>query len=597
MERSITNNLSDRIGEEVLVKGWLNSLRIMGKVNFLSLRDRGGTVQVVIENKEELQKVKHLQPGSVLSIKAEVKPSNQVENGFELINPTITIDVAVTDPLPIEYNKPELKADMETILDYRPLTLRNSKINAIFKIQATIVKSYRDFLTERGFTEFFGPNIISASSEGGTELFTVNYFHNEAKLSQSAQLYKQMMVGVYERVFAVMKCFRAEKSNTRRHLTEATQFEFEMGFIEDFTEIMDILEEILKYIITEVQKNNSKELKELGKELVSAPVDVSFPRVSFREALEIYFKRTGIDERNEIDLSPGAEKELCNYAREKFGTDFIYVTHFLTEKTAFYAHPNETDPTVSNYFDLLCREAEIVSGGQRINDYQMLAESLRSKGLDPNDFGDYLSIFKYGMPKHGGFGMGMERLTMLLLGLENIREATLFPSDPKRIASVRLSRNISKDFDLVTAVREFFNNQGVRYEYQKHEAVTTSEEASLARGTKLNEGIKAIILKGKKTGKNIMFCLPGDKRIDLAKVRELEGESFEFESPESIRSKFNIQVGGVPPLGFLINLKTYYSNEIKNQIKSNFNCGTREESITIKTTDLIKSVESEVEWC
>jgi len=596
MKRTISNDLSDKIGQQVLVKGWLNSLRIMGKLSFLVLRDRGGLVQIVIENKNEIQKVKFLQPGSVLSVTGEVKSTNQTEVGIELINPEITIESAVKEPLPIEYNKPEIKADMETILDHRPLTLRNQKINAVFKIQATIVQAYREFLVSQGFIEFFGPNIIGASSEGGTELFTVNYFDNEAMLSQSAQLYKQMMVGVYERVFALMKCFRAEKSNTRRHLTEATQFEFEMGFIEDFSEVMDMLESTIKYIINKVSLQNSHELKLLGVELAQAPEGVLFPRIKFRDALQLYFERTGKDERGEIDLSPDAEKDLCKYAREQYGTDFIFVTHFLTRKTAFYAYPNQENPEVSDYFDLLCREAEIVSGGQRIHEYDKLVSSLDSKGLDPESFRDYLAIFKYGMPKHGGFGMGMERLTMLLLGLDNIREATLFPSDPKRIASVRISRQVTAGKDMVRSIKHLFDKHEIKYKFQKHKAVTTSEEASIVRGTSLEDGIKALILRGKKTQGNIMVCLPATEKINMEELRQLEGEAFEFEKPEVIKEKFGLEVGGVPPFGFLFGLKTYFNQNIKDRTESNFNCGTREESMTVATRDLIKVVTGEVEW-
>ena len=218
MQRTISNELSNKVGEDVLVKGWLNAVRILGKISFMVIRDRGGMVQVVLEDKNEIEKVKNLQPGSIITVSGKVQEAKQAELGVEIVNPQVTVEIPVTTPLPVEYNKPELNAEMDTILDYRPLTLRNQKISSVFKIQATIVAAYREYLTSQGFTEFFGPNIISASSEGGTELFTVNYFDQEAKLSQSAQLYKQMMVGVYERVFALMKCFRAEKSATRRHL-------------------------------------------------------------------------------------------------------------------------------------------------------------------------------------------------------------------------------------------------------------------------------------------------------------------------------------------------------------------------------------------
>ena len=596
MERLITNDLSNKIGQQVLIKGWMNALRVLGNLGFMVIRDRGGMVQIVIEDKEQIKKVKHLQPGSIISVLGTVQQSEHTVTGVELISPEITVEFPVTSPLPVEYNKPDLKAEIDTILDYRPLTLRNPKISAVFKIQATIVKAYREYLITQGFTEFFGPNIIGASSEGGTELFTVNYFDQEAKLSQSAQLYKQMMVGVYERVFALMKCFRAEKSATRRHLTEATQFEFEMGFIEDFSEIMDMLENTVKYIVKSVQNENSNELKTLGVELAMAPEDVSFPRVTFKDALEIYYQRTGTDERHEIDLSPEAERELCKYAREEFGTDFIFVTHFLRKKTAFYAHPNDENPEVTNYFDLLCREAEIVSGGQRIHDHDMLEESLRLKDLNPDDFRDYLAIFKYGMPKHGGFGMGMERLTMLLLGLDNIREATLFPSDTKRIASVSIKQKAMEGSQLVQKIRKLFDEAGVEYEYQKHEPVRTSEEAAEVRGTKLEEGIKALILKGKKTGNNIMVCLPATEKVNMEKLKELEGESFEFEKPEVVKEKFGVEVGGVPPFGYLMGLKTYYSEAIKSHNNSNFNCGTREESITVDTVELIGVLEDNILW-
>lgn len=596
MQRLISNELTNKVGEEVLVKGWLNAIRVLGKISFMVIRDRGGMVQVVLEDKIETDKVKNLQPGSIITVTGKVQEAKQAELGVEIVNPQVIVEIPVTTPLPVEYNKSELNAEMDTILDYRPLTLRNQKISAVFKIQATIVAAYREYLTNQGFTEFFGPNVIGASSEGGTELFTVNYFDQEAKLSQSAQLYKQMMVGVYERVFALMKCFRAEKSATRRHLTEATQFEFEMGFIEGFEDVMDMLENTVKFIVKSVNEKNSKELKTLGVESALAPEDVSFPRISFKDALELYYKRTGNDERHEIDLSPEAERELCKYAREEFGTDFIFVTHFLRKKTAFYAHPNEENPEVTNYFDLLCREAEIVSGGQRIHEHDMMEESLRLKGLNPDDFRDYLAIFKYGMPKHGGFGMGMERLTMLLLGLENIREATLFPSDTKRIASVSLKRKVISGSQLVGKIKNVLDEAGVKYQYQKHAPVKTSEEAAEVRGTKLQEGLKALILKGKKSGKNIMVCIPATEKINMEKLRELEGEAFEFERAEVIKEKYGVEVGGVPPFGYLIGLKTYYSESVKSQKQSNFNCGTREESLTVETEMLLKVIDGEVTW-
>ncbi len=594
MSRTLINELKNHIGEQVTIKGWLHTLRELGKVNFLVIRERTGLGQIVIESKEELAKVHPLQPGSILTITGEVKENSAVENGCELVSPTITVEYAVSDVPPIEYTKPELMSDLDTILDYRPLSLRNRRIQAVFRIQATMVQAYREFLISEGFTEFFGPNIISASSEGGTELFTVNYFDKQVKLSQSAQLYKQMMVGVNERVFALMKCFRAEKSNTRRHLTEATQFEFEMGFIESFEDILDMLERTVKYIVKKIQSDRQSELKVLGVDLAKAPAEVAFPRIKFRDALQLYFERTGIDERHEIDLSPAAEKELCAYAREKHGTDFIFVTHFLRAKTAFYAHPNEEDPSVTNYFDLLGREAEITSGGQRIHEPEMLIESLRLKGLDPADFEDYISIFKFGMPKHGGFGMGMERLTMMLLGLDNIREATLFPSDTKRVASVKLQSKIYNGPEVGQQILKLLKDNDCEHHHLTHEPTPTSEDAARVRDIPLNTGIKALILKNKKNGENIMACVSADKKLDIKALGDKLETRFEFEKPEVIKEKYGLEIGGIPPWGNLLGLKTYYHSGIGNNEQAAFNNGAQTESVIMKSADLIKLVEPEM---
>lgn len=438
MQRTISSECKTQVGESVTLMGWLFNLRRLGKIAFLLLQDRGGIIQVVLENEDQIKKIASIQNGSILQITGTVKEAKNQELGVEISNPEIEILNSVTEPFSLDMTKAELNAELDVVLDYRPLTLRHRKNQAIFKLQAAIVKFYREILLDNDFVEFFGPNIINASSEGGAELFTVDYYNTKAMLSQSAQLYKQMMVGVHERVFALMKCYRAEKSATRRHLSEATQFEFEMGFIKDHTDVMDFLEKIIKYITLKINQTYQNELKILGVELPFAPEEKMFPRITFKEALELYYERTGKDERTEKDLSPAAEKELCKYAKEKYGVDYIFVEKFLRVKTAFYAKPNEEDPTVTNYFDLLGKECEIASGGQRINSYNELVESLKLKKLNPDDFTDYLSIFKFGMPSHGGFGMGLERLTMIMLGLENIREATLFPSDLKRIASKRI---------------------------------------------------------------------------------------------------------------------------------------------------------------
>lgn len=594
MERTLINSLKENINKEVLIKGSINNIRDLGKIMFLLLQDRSGIVQIVIEDKDIIGSIKVLQPGSILAVLGTVEETKSTLLGVEISKPQIEVLNPVKDVWPLDLTKKEVNASLETILDNRAISLRHQRYQAIFRIQAKIVQAYREFLINEGFIEFFGPNIIGASSEGGTELFKVDYFDNDAMLSQSAQLYKQMLVGVYERVFALMKCFRAENSNTRRHLTEATQFEFEMGFIEDFTEVMDMLELIIKHIVEKVNNECKADLDILKVELAKAPKEVPFPRIDFKDALELVFKRTGVDERNEQDLSPMAEGELCKYAREEFGTDFIFIPHFLRKKTAFYAKPNENDPIVTNYFDLLCREVEIASGGQRINDYDELVESLKMKGLDPNNFTDYLSIFKYGMPKHGGFGMGMERLTMMLLGLENIREATLFPSDPKRIAGVRISSSVYHGKEVMDEIIRRLTKNGITFKRVEHMEVSTSEESAKVRGTDLSEGVKAIILRSKKTGKNIMVCVPADLKVDLKIIESLEKDKFEFESKEVIKDRYDLEVGSIPPLGNLLGLKVYFDKRILEKDIAAFNCGTRTDSIIMAPKDLVRIISPEM---
>ncbi|MCB0749619.1 MAG: aspartate--tRNA(Asn) ligase, partial [Ignavibacteriae bacterium] len=514
--------------------------RSMGKIAFLVLRDRHGYIQIVIENKEDINKIKPLQPGSVLKINGEVKASDQTELGVEIINPEIEVEVPIDAVPPIEYNKPEITADLEVILDHRPIALRNRKIHAVFKIQAEIAHAYREYMRDVvGATEYFGPNVIGSSSEGGSEFFNVDYFGYKATLAQSSQLYKQIMVGVCERTFAIMPFFRAENSNTKRHLTEGKQMEFEMGFFDSWHEVMDVEEGAIKHIVNHVKNTCKRELGYLENNIVDVPMDKPFPRLTFAEAQEIYFKRTGIDERSENDLSPAAEKELCKYAKEEYGTDCIFITDWLTSKRPFYSFVSEENPDLTNTFDLLCGGTEITSGGQRCHTHQSLVDGLLRKEMNPENFEDYLSIFKYGMPPHGGFGLGLERLTMTILKLENVREASLFPSDPKRIAANRIKADILfGEENIRNEIVRLLNDSGCEYKNPNHKAVKTSEESAEIRGTKLEEGVKAIIVVGKTTGDNYQFCLPADRKLDFKAAEAIVGEKCTLEDPEVIKKRF-----------------------------------------------------------
>jgi len=519
--------------------------------------------------------------------------ASQAALGAELIHPHIDVDVPITDVPPIEYYKPEMGHALDFILDHRPIALRNRHLQAVFKIQGAIAHAYRLYMYDQvGAVEYFAPNLIGTSSEGGTEFFAVDYFGYTATLAQSSQLYKQMMVGVNERVFALMPFFRAENSNTPRHLTEGKQMEFEMGFFTHWHELLDIQEGCIKSIVKYLRTHCVEDITTLGHSLIQAPEEIPFPRLTFAEAQELYYTRTGVDERNEPDLSPAAERELCRYAKESFGTDLLFVIDWKTSKRPFYSYPMENKSELTNTFDLLCAGTEITSGGQRRHTYSSMVEGILSKGMDPKNFEDYLSIFRYGMPPHGGFGMGLERLTMTLLGLKNIREASLFPSDPKRIAGNRIKARIFFGGENIrNEILRLLKDQGLDYQHLKHEPTPTSEDSARVRKTSLEEGVKALVLKGKTSKKNYQFNIPSHLKLDMKAVAELVGEKCEFEEAKVILDRFGLGVGGIPPFGHLLNLDTFFDEQIKEKPQAAFNCGFQTESIVMKSDDLIKLVQ------
>lgn len=595
MHRTLAKEVPNSIGKHVVVRGWLNNLRAMGKLAFLLLRDRSGLIQVVIEDKAEIQKVSDLQPGSILTVHGRIVASNSAYKA-EVVDPKIVVDNPIREVPPIEYYKPELHNDLEFILDNRPIALRNRQLAAVFKIQAEIAHAYQLYMHDTvGAIEYFAPNIIGASSEGGAEFFNVDYFGYTATLAQSSQLYKQIMVGVNERVFALMPFFRAEHSQTTRHLSEGKQFEFEMGFFEKWEEIMDIQEGCMKFIVKYVHEHCKAELEVLNNQIVKAPEHVPFPRLTFAEAQEIYFQRTGVDERHEPDLSPAAERELCAWAGEKFGTDLVFVTDWKTEKRPFYAFPKEDNPKLTNTFDLLCAGTEITSGGQRRHTYDSMVEGILMKGMDPANFSDYLSIFKYGMPPHGGFGMGLERLTMTLLKLKNIRETSLFPSDTKRIAGNRIKARIFFGGENIrNEIIHQLKAKSIDFDHKIHEATPTSEDSARVRNIRMEEGVKALILRGKNTKKNYQFNIPAHLKVDMKAVAEVVGEKCEFEDPAVILERYGLQIGGVPPFGNLLNLENFFDEQILAQERAAFNCGLTTESIIMKAKDLFTVVDPKV---
>jgi nondiscriminating aspartyl-tRNA synthetase len=392
-----------------------------------------------------------------------------------------------------------------------------------------------------------------------------------------------------------MPFFRAENSNTTRHLTEGKQFEFEIGFFDHWHEILDIQEGCIKFMVEHLHATCAKEIQTLGGNIIKAPKEVPFPRVTFAEAQEIYYQRTKIDERNEPDLSPAAERELCKYAQENFGTDLIFITDWLTTKRPFYAYPTDGCLELSNTFDLLCGGTEITSGGQRRHTYDSMVEGILQKGMDPANFSDYLSIFKYGMPPHGGFGMGLERITMTILGLKNIREASLFPSDPKRIAGNRIkAKVIFGGENIRNEIIRLLRKADINFEHFHHEDAATSQSAAAIRGTSLTEGVKALIVRGKTTKKNYQFNIPAHLKLDMKAVAEVVGEKCEFEDPAMIQERFGILVGGVPPFGHLLNLDVFFDERVFSVKHSVFNIGLRTESVQLEAKDLFALLQPKI---
>jgi len=333
--------------------------------------------------------------------------------------------------MPFDMSVDGYNLDLTTELDHRALTLRHPRLQAIFKVQAVIIDSFREYLKSQEFFEFQAPSITPATAEGGAEVFQVNYFDKKAYLTQSPQLYKQIVMTAFERVFSVNKVFRAEPSATTRHITEIVSLDAEMAFIESWKDVRDMSENTVRYILKQVGTECRKELEFLGATLPTM-ID-STPTLSLREAQEKIFKDTGRDVRGEKDLNPEDERTLCELIKKETGSDFVYVYGYPTRQKPFYVYPNPEEPEYNEGMDLLCRGIEWLSGGRRINDYAQLQKHVELWGMDPNAITMFLEAFKYGVPPEGGFAFGAERMTMQILGLKNIREATMFPRDMNRI--------------------------------------------------------------------------------------------------------------------------------------------------------------------
>ena len=419
-----------RIGTEVRVNGAIHTIRDMGTVAFIILRKREGLVQCVYEEGVSKFNLKDVKEADTVEVSGMLERSEKAPNGIEIRLGELKILSEPAEPMPLPISKWKLNTSLEAKLNYRPISLRNIRERAKFRIQEGIVRGFRDFLYQEGFTEIHTPKIGAKSAEGGANLFRLEYFHRPAILQQSPQFYKQMMVGVFDRVFETAPVFRAEKHNTKRHLNEYTSLDFEMGYIDGFEDIMAMETGFLQYTMALLEKEYARELKILD---IKVPKTKEIPAVRFDEIKRLVAEKYDRKIKNPFDLEPEEEMLISRYAKEEWDADFVFVTHYPSKKRPFYAMDDPADSTYTLSFDLLFRGMEITTGGQRIHDYHELLAKMEKRGMTDEGMEQYLSAFKHGMPPHGGLGIGMERLTMKMMNEDNVRETTLFPRDLSRL--------------------------------------------------------------------------------------------------------------------------------------------------------------------
>jgi len=421
--RTLARALPGRVGERVTLQGWVHNRRDLGGIQFLLLRDRSGLAQCVFE------KTGLPLHESCVRVRGTVVASARAPGGVEVHADELEVLSRATAPPPVEIPKEEWHANPETLLEYRQITVRGLKAQAALKVQAELVAAFRAFLDARDFTEIFTPKLVAAGAESGANLFEVDYYGKRAYLAQSPQLYKQMMVAVFERVYEVAPVFRAEPSHTSRHLSEYLSLDVEFGFIEDENDVMDLQEELFKAMMTRVAERCAPQLELL--EATAPDVSAPIPRIPLLEARALVKERYG-HETGGKDLDPEAERLVGRWAKEEHGSEFVFVTKFPQAARPFYTYPEEGGE-LTRGVDLLFRGVELTSGGQRVHDHAMLVEELTRRHMDPEAFRGYLQVFQHGMPPHGGFAAGAERLTALLLGIPNVRFARAFPRDGSRL--------------------------------------------------------------------------------------------------------------------------------------------------------------------
>ncbi len=429
MTRITSSELAAHVGERVTLAGWVHHQRRLAQVTFLLLRDAAGIAQVVVVDDGDRAVAAGLLPEAVVEIDASVVASSQAPGGFELHQPVLTVLVNPSEAPPFEMRRPELQASLPSLLDHAAIALRHPRIRAATSISAASVAGFRSTLDGLGFTEIHTPKIVGTATESGANVFSLDYFGRTAYLAQSPQLYKQIMVGVFERVYETGPVFRAEPHDTVRHLAEYVSLDVELGFIRDHRDVEAVLRDVLAGMVETIVERASPAVELLGVQLPVVPDEI--PRIHFHDAQELLEAATGEQVVGEPDLAPAHERWLGHWALTEHGSDFLFVEGYPMAKRPFYTHPEPARPGHSNSFDLLFRGLELVTGGQRLHrhqDYLDVTDEQTRAAL-----AGYLEAFEHGMPPHGGFAIGLERWTARIVGAANIREVTLFPRDLNRI--------------------------------------------------------------------------------------------------------------------------------------------------------------------
>jgi nondiscriminating aspartyl-tRNA synthetase len=430
MERTLVHELGAHVGERVRLQGWLHHQRQLARVGFVLVRDRSGVAQVVTVDPDLRERIGELASESVIEVIGDVVGNEQAPAGVEVIDPEIIVLSAASQPSPLELRRPQLNAQLPTLLDHAAVALRHPPRRAVAQIAAASAAGFRSSLQALGFTEIFTPKVVASATESGANVFPIDWFGSEAYLAQSPQFYKQMLVGVFERIYEVGPVFRAEPHDTARHLAEYVSLDAEIGFITDHRDVMAVLEVVLRGMLEVIAERAGPALELL--ELTLPEVPASIPVVGFVDAQQMIEAASGRPTVGEPDLSPADERWLGDWGLAEHGSEFVFVTGYPMQKRPFYTHPDPADPSASNSFDLIFRGMELVTGGQRLHriaDYEVALD-----GQDAAAFGGYLEAFRHGMPPHGGFAIGLERWVARLTGAANIREVTLFPRDLHRLA-------------------------------------------------------------------------------------------------------------------------------------------------------------------